>query len=284
MKFASYAVSGRSSFGVVVGEQIFDLNEMLASEDLRGALKSGALAAFVRASKLEGLPVRDLVTLRLLPVLPRPGRLLCIGRNYADHAAEMKTPPPRHPSVFLRTPESLVAPGAPLIRPSASEAFDFEGELAVVIGSAGRDIPEARAMEHVFGYSCFNDGSVRDFQFDHSLTAGKNFDGTGSFGPFLVSADEVGDPRKLTLRTLVNGREMQHAQISDLLFDIPFLIAYLSRVMKLEPGDVIATGTPSGAGFSRKPPVWLRPGDTVEVSISGVGVLRNTVAQREIED
>jgi 2-keto-4-pentenoate hydratase/2-oxohepta-3-ene-1,7-dioic acid hydratase in catechol pathway len=284
MKFASYDVSGRPLFGVVVGEQVFDLNEVLASDDLRMALRNGALAAFVRSSKTESLPVRDLATLRLLPVLPHPGRLLCIGRNYADHAAEMKTPPPLHPSVFLRTPESLVAPGAPLIRPTVSEAFDFEGELAVIIGTAGRDIPMTRAMEHVFGYSCFNDGSVRDFQFEHSLTAGKNFDGTGSFGPYLVSADEVGDPRRLTLQTLVNGREMQHAQISDLLFNIPFLISYLSRVMKLEPGDVIATGTPSGAGFSRKPPVWLRPGDTVEVSISGVGVLRNSVAQRELED
>ena len=284
MKFASYDVSGRPLFGVVVGEQVFDLNEVLASDDLRMALRNGALAAFARSSKPESLTVRDLATLRLLPVLPHPGRLLCIGRNYADHAAEMKTPPPLHPSVFLRTPESLVAPGAPLIRPTVSEAFDFEGELAVIIGTAGRDIPMTRAMEHVFGYSCFNDGSVRDFQFDHSLTAGKNFDGTGSFGPYLVSADEVGDPRRLTLRTLVNGREMQHAQISDLLFDIPFLIAYLSRVMKLEPGDVIATGTPSGAGFSRKPPIWLRPGDTVEVSISGIGVLRNSVLQRELED
>lgn len=284
MKFASYVASGLPSFGMVLGERVFDLRGALGCEDLRAALATGALATLVGSGMPEGLPVHDLATLRLLPLLPRPGRLLCIGRNYADHAAEMKAPPPSHPSVFLRTPESLVAAGAPLVRPAASEAFDFEGELAVIIGTSGRDIPIARAMAHVFGYSCFNDGSVRDFQFDHSLTAGKNFDRTGSFGPFLVTADEVGDPRQLTLRTLVNGREMQRAQVSDLLFDIPFLITYLSRVMKLEPGDVIATGTPSGAGFSRKPPAWLRPGDNVEVVISNVGVLRNSVVQQGTDD
>jgi len=284
MKFASYVTFGQSSFGAVVGERVLDLSQALNCDDVGAAIASGALAALVRSGLPEGLPTHELATLRLLPVLWRPGRLFCIGRNYADHAAEMQSPPPPHPSVFLRTPESLVAAGDNLVRPGASEAFDFEGELAVVIGTAGRDIPIARAMEHVFGYSCFNDGSVRDFQFEHSLTAGKNFDSTGSFGPFLVSADEVGDPRGLTLRTLVNGREMQHAKVSDLLFDIPFLISYLSRVMKLQPGDVIATGTPSGAGFSRKPPAWLRPGDVVEVDIPGVGVLRNSVRQQGVDD
>lgn len=281
MQFASYrTASGTLSFGVVAGTRLFDLRRALGCDDLDTALATGRLAAFARAGQLAGLPEQDQQKVRFLSPLVRPGKLICIGRNYADHAAEMQSAPPAHPSVFLRLPQSLVPPGAALVRPDASTAFDFEGELAVVIGTGGRDIAAARALDHVFGYSCFNDGSIRDYQFDHSLAAGKNFDSTGSFGPYLVSADEVGDVQTLTLETRVNDQAMQHAAVSQLLFDIPFLIAYLSRVMKLEPGDVIATGTPSGVGFSRKPPVWLRPGDVVEVSISRVGVLRNTVVQQ----
>jgi len=282
MKFASYrTAAGSLSFGAVADQQLFDLRRALGCDDLDAALATGRLAAFARAGHLGGLPEHDPAQVQLLPPLVRPGKLIGIGRNYSDHAAEMQSALPAHPSVFLRLPQSLVPPGAPLVRPSASTALDFEGELAVVIGTGGRDITAERAFDHVFGYSCFNDGSVRDYQFDHSLAAGKNFDGTGSFGPHLVSADSVGDVRALTLRTLVNGREMQRAQVSQLLFDIPFLVAYLSRVMRLEPGDVIATGTPSGVGFLRKPPVWLQPGDMVEVSITQIGSLRNPVVQQE---
>jgi 2-keto-4-pentenoate hydratase/2-oxohepta-3-ene-1,7-dioic acid hydratase in catechol pathway len=177
---------------------------------------------------------------------------------------------------------TLVAHDKPILRPLVSENFDYEGELAIIIGRSGRHLAEADALDHIFGYSCFMDGSVRDYQFDHSVAAGKNFTSTAGFGPWIVTADEVGDPSALEIATRLSGKEVQRGHTSDMLFGAASLVAYLSRIMPLEPGDVIATGTPEGVGFARKPPLWMRPGDVVEVEISAVGMLRNLVEQ-EVE-
>jgi 2-keto-4-pentenoate hydratase/2-oxohepta-3-ene-1,7-dioic acid hydratase in catechol pathway len=184
-------------------------------------------------------------------------------------------------SLFSRLTNTLVAHSAPIPCPKVSSDLDYEGELGVVIGKAGRHIAERDALGHVFGYTCFNDGSVRDFQLKHSVTAGKNFPATGGCGPWIVTADEIPDPSRLTLITRVNGREMQHKGTDDMIFGVPAIIAYVSKWTRLEPGDVIATGTPEGVGFARKPPVWLKPGDVVEIDISGIGVLRNPISAEE---
>jgi 2-keto-4-pentenoate hydratase/2-oxohepta-3-ene-1,7-dioic acid hydratase in catechol pathway len=204
-------------------------------------------------------------------------RILCVGVNYRPHIREMGREVPDHPVVFTRFPASLVGPDEPVIRPAISEQFDFEGELAVVIGRPGRHVSRSDALGHVTGYCCFMDGSVRDWQTHTSqFTPGKNFDSSGAIGP-VVPAGEIGDPASLTLTTRVNGTVMQTGAVKDLVFDIPALVAYCSTFTELQPGDVIATGTPGGVGAARNPPVWLRDGDVVEVDIPGVGVLRNPV-------
>lgn len=214
----------------------------------------------------------------LLPPVPDPARILCIGLNYAAHRDETGRPPTEHPTVFVRFPSSLVGHGQPIVVPTESPSHDWEGELAVVIGREGRRIPEAEAFDHVAGYSCFNDGSIRDYQHHTSqFTAGKNFDRSGSFGPWVVTADAAPDPTALRLVTRVDGEVVQDATTDLLLFPIPRLIAYLSTFTTLEPGDVIATGTPAGVGFRRDPPRFLRPGSVVEVEVGGVGTLVNPV-------
>jgi len=190
--------------------------------------------------------------------------------------AEVGRTLPPHPSIFVKLPEALAAHGEPLLRPRVSDNFDFEGELALVIGKAGRHIPAARAFDHVAGYTCFNDGSIRDFQ-KHSVTAGKNFHASGAMGPWLVTADEIADPGRLTLETRLNGQVVQHASTDSLIYSIPTIIAYVSAIMPLVPGDVIATGTPEGVGAGRTPPLWMQPGDEIEVEIAGIGTLRNPI-------
>jgi len=186
----------------------------------------------------------------------------------------------QYPVLFLRLPESQIGHLQPLLRPRVSQQLDFEGELAVVIGQPGRHIRASQALDHVAGYSIYNEASIRDWQkHTHQFTAGKNFSGTGAFGPWLVTPDEIPDPRKLTLTTRLNGAVMQHASVGDLIFPIEELIAYVSRITELRPGDVLVTGTPSGVGGLRTPPVWMQPGDLVEVEISQLGVLRNPVAE-----
>ena len=206
-------------------------------------------------------------------------KLLCVGINYMPHIKEMGRERPERPVLFVRFGDSIVGHGQPLLKPRESEQFDYEGELAVVIGKRARRVSRERALDYVAGYSCFNDGSVRDYQ-RHSpqFTPGKNFHASGAFGPWLVTADEIPDPRKLTLTTRLNGAVMQHESVGELCFDVPQLIEYCSTWTQLEPGDVIVTGTPGGVGAGRKPPVWMKPGDTVEVEISGIGTLRNPVS------
>jgi 2-keto-4-pentenoate hydratase/2-oxohepta-3-ene-1,7-dioic acid hydratase in catechol pathway len=275
MHIASFTSGGKPSFGVISNDRVVDLATRTGAATLCDAIAGGKLIAAAKAS--QGEPGQPLSAVTLLPPIPNPGKIVCIGLNYRDHAAEAGLKLPEHPSVFVRLTNTLTAHGAPMVRPKLSSDFDYEGELAVVIGKAGRHIPKSAALDHVFGYACFNDGSLRDYQFKHSLVVGKNFISTGGFGPWIATADNIPDPSKLTLTTRVNGAQVQHKGLDDMIFDVPAIIAYVSSWTKLEPGDVIATGTPEGVGFARKPPLWLKPGDTVEVEISGIGVLRNPI-------
>jgi len=205
-------------------------------------------------------------------VIPNPDKILCIGVNYASHAGEVGRELPPQPSVFSRLHNTLVAHNGNIIRPSSSIAFDFEGELAVVIGTRCRHVPRGQALSVVAGYTCFFDGSVRDFQ-KHSVTAGKNFPATGPLGPWMVTADVITDPQALELTTRLNGTVVQHDTTDHMIFDVATIIEYLSTITWLEPGDIIATGTPDGVGLGRKPPLWMKAGDKVEVEISGIGTL-----------
>lgn len=279
MKLISFEWQGRRRFGGVRGEGVVDLTDchqgvstlkQLITSDLLGsardAIEVGArLAAF------------DEVT--LLPVIPDPGKIVLVGGNYREHREEMaRKDAPAYPMLFTRFPDCQVGHRAPLVAPRASEQFDYEGEIAVVIGRGGRDIAREDALSHVAGYSAYNDATVRDWQrHTAQFTPGKNFDATGAFGPWLLTADEVADYRDFTLTTRLNGNVMQHASARDLIFDVEALIAYISAFTTLRPGDVIVTGTCGGVGFARSPQVFLKPGDTVEVDISGLGVLSNPV-------
>ena len=227
-------------------------------------------------------PEVDLAAVEMLPPLPNPPKIICIGLNYADHSAESGFAVPDYPTVFGRFASSLIGHGAPMVRPRVSEQLDYEGEFVAVIGRGGRDIAKARALDHVVAYSLFNDASIRDYQFKApQWTVGKNFDGTGAFGPWLVTADELPPGcAGLRLTTRLNGEVVQAASTDDLVFDVAALVSTLSEAWTLEPGDVIVTGTPSGVGLARKPPLWMKPGDTCEVELEGLGVLRNPVVDQ----
>jgi 2-keto-4-pentenoate hydratase/2-oxohepta-3-ene-1,7-dioic acid hydratase in catechol pathway len=244
---------------------------------LREALAAGALRELERLASAQ--PDFAFGDVMLAPPIPdAAAKLLCVGINYVPHIKEMGRERPERPVLFVRFGDSIVGHERPLLKPRESEQFDYEGELAVVIGKRARRVSKDRALDYVAGFSCFNDGSVRDFQrHSQQFTPGKNFHASGSFGPWLVTADEVPDVRDLTLTTRLNGAVMQQESVGELCFDVPQLIEYCSTWAQLEPGDVIVTGTPGGVGAGRKPPVWMKPGDTVEVEITGIGTLRNTV-------
>lgn len=277
MKLASFFHKNRASYGIVDGEWIIDLGGPGAPfATLRQAIGGGYFEDAAGADRSSRPRYRLAEVVLDLP-LPDGDKVLCVGRNYRSHAAEVGVKIPDFPHIFIRMRNSLVADGQPLLRPAVSEQYDFEGELALVIGKAGRHIPRASAMSHVFGYTCFNDGSVRDVQLGHSLAAGKNFFRSGSIGPWIVTADEAGPPEELTVSTWLNGERMQHASLSGLIFGLPELIAYCSTFTELLPGDVLATGTPDGVGLAREPKLWMKPGDRIEVDISGIGRLANPV-------
>lgn len=281
MRISSYRMAdGTPSYGVVVDGSLRDAGQSLRGRhaDLRAVLAADALGE-LQAAAMRG-PVLEMDEVTLLPPVANPEKIICIGLNYATHIRETGREKPAKPSIFTRYPSSLVGHAVPLIRPNASDWFDFEGELAVVIGKPGRHIAEGEAMSHVAGYSCFNDGSIRDYQRHTSqFWAGKNFDRSGSMGPWLVTADELTDPTSQSMVTRLNGEVVQSTPISDLAFGIGELIAYLSIVTELLPGDIIATGTPSGVGLFREPKLFMKPGDRIEVEISGIGTLSNTVEQ-----
>lgn len=276
MKFASIQIDGRPRWGLVDGTVLHPLPADAPWADLRAALAAGALAAAAELARREpGLP---LDRLDFAPVIPLPGKILCVGINYLPHIREMGRGVPDFPVLFVRFPDSFTGHGHDLVRPAASTEYDYEGELAIVIGRPARHVPAARALDHVAGYTCLMDGSARDWQrHTTQFTAGKNFPRSGSMGPWLATVDEIPDPAALTLTTRINGEVMQQAPVADLCFDVPHIVEYCSRFCQLEPGDIISTGTPGGVGFARTPPRWLTPGDTIEVDISGIGVLRNGV-------
>ncbi len=275
MRFASFDMDTGASWGLWREEGVAPVSQPFRARfpTLRAALACDALDE--AAVSLD--PILPEAAFRLLPPIPDPGKIICIGKNYADHAAESGDAPAPYPSLFLRFADTLVAHGAPLRHPGISEQFDYEGELALVIRRPAWRVSEEEAPAHIAGYSLFLDGSVRDWQFRHSLAAGKNFPGTGGFGPSLVTADEIGDPAALTVATWLNGEEVQRAPVSDLIHAIPRLVSYVSSFTPLSPGDVITTGTPAGVGFARTPPLWMKPGDLVEVEIGRVGRLRHEV-------
>ncbi|WP_311970353.1 fumarylacetoacetate hydrolase family protein [Pseudomonas baltica] len=276
MRIASVTINGRATYGVVEQDAIKVASAATLEQhpDLRSAIAAVGVAEL--PSLLSDSHALSEVT--YLPVIPNPDKIFCIGINYASHIAETGRPLPEKPVVFMRYANSQVAAGQPIIRPLESEQLDYEGELAVVIGRAGRRIAASEALNHVAGYACYNDGSVRDFQRHSSqFGPGKNFPSTGGFGPWMVSTDEIADPAALTLQTRLNGQVMQEAPISDLVFDVQALIAYCSTFTELVPGDVIVTGTTGGVGLFRDPPVFMKDGDVVEVEISGIGTLVNPV-------
>lgn len=288
MKLASYLKpDGAAGYGIVVERAqpgVIDLGSRLGREGgLRGLLEREGWRELVEPYAA-GEPDFPLEGLSFLPVIPNPDKILCVGINYASHVLETGRETPTKPMIFTRFANSQIGHGQPMTRPAVSERFDFEGELAVVIGRSVRYASPEEALSCIAGFSCYNDGSIRDWQ-RHTIqfTPGKNFPGTGAFGPWLVTPDEFGDVKSHRLVTRLNGEVMQSASFDDLIFDVPTLISYCSHFTRLEPGDVIITGTTGGVGAFRTPPVWMVPGDEVEVEISGIGILRNRAVDEKPE-
>lgn len=279
MKLVSFNRNGQEGWGVVTPSGVIDMKRRLGGRypTLHAALTADRLSE-ISDEAGRASPDFALSDAQLLPPIPDPEKIICIGLNYRAHVGEGGGAVPKYPSLFTRLANTLVAHDAPMIVPKVSSELDYECELAFVIGKPGRHIQPDSAMRHVAGYTCFNDGSVRDYQTSHSLPAGKNFAATAGCGPWLVTTDEIADPGRLSLRTILNGVEVQHGATSDMIFSIAAIIAYVSGFTPLTPGDIISTGTPEGVGFLRKPPLWLKPGDVVEVEVEKIGVLRNPVA------
>lgn len=284
MKLMMFDAGQGPRLGVVDGTHVVDVGraDPTAPADILGVIALGpaGLAGLkVAASKAPASARLALAEVAAALPIPHPPKFICVGLNYLEHAKEGGHPPPTYPSFFARYDRSLVPHGGAVIRPKASAQLDYECELTIVIGKGGRHIPEARALDHVFGYTIFNDVSVRDFQRKTTQwLAGKNFDGTGPLGPYVVTADAL--PRGATplrIATRVNGKTMQESHTSDMIFSVARTIALLSEIMTLEPGDLIATGTPQGVAHARTPPAWMKAGDVVEVEIEGIGILRNPI-------
>ena len=279
MRLASFRTAQGASYGAVTNQGIVDLGRRLGNRysDLRTLLERNGLEEARKAAGAAADYKESDVT--WLPVIPNPGKIVCVGLNYEEHRQETGRDKTEQPALFLRLAESQVGHRQPILRPRESKNLDYEAEIAVVIGRAGRRISQKDSWNHIAGYSCYNDGSVRDWQ-RHTVqwTAGKNFASTGGFGPWMVSADEIPAGALLTLSCRLNGERMQHATTEQMIFKIPKLIEYISSFTTLLPGDVIVTGTPGGVGARRNPPVWMKPGDTVEIEIDKVGVLVNRIA------
>lgn len=279
MRLVSFVTRrGQAGYGAMLDDtRIAHLSPLLGHRypDLKALLSGGVDEARSLAATA---PVLSIHEINLLPVVPNPDKIICVGLNYEAHRLETGRPVEQHPSIFTRFAASQVGAGSPIIRPKVSTKLDYEGELAIVIGKPGRYISAEQAFEHIAGYACYNDGSIRDWQrHSHQFTPGKNFVATGAFGPALVTVDEIDDITKQSLTTRLNGEVMQQTSIANMIFSIPEIIAYVSSFTPLETGDVIATGTPGGVGAKRDPQVFMKPGDVVEVEISCVGLLRNTI-------
>lgn len=288
MKLLSFTSNGRDSWGAVVGDAVVDLGAFFEGrypllQDFIGSADFDRREALL-AGRQPDLRLSDITP---LPVITRPEKIVLLVRNYLDHhnevvAAGLKREIPQFPPLFLRVWRSQIGHEAPIVRPAISDQLDWEGELAVIIGKGGRHIAESEALSHVAGYACYNDASVREWQFHaQQIAAGKNFVGTGGFGPWMVTADEIADPSQLKLQTRLNGELVQDSNTSNMIFGVPRLINYISTIFDLVPGDVIVTGTPAGTGWTLKPPRFLRPSDVVEVEIEKIGVLRNSVIDEQ---
>lgn len=279
MRLASFEIDGVRSCGVVKGDGVIDLPKRIGRDVGLTDLLSQPDGIVEARRFADDQPDYALDNISFLPVIPSPNKTLCIGLNYREHAAETGAkPPPDHPIIFTRFADAQTGHLSPLVRPTASIEFDYEGELAAIIGRAAHHVSRTHALDHVAGYTCFNDGSVRDWQFHSSqFTAGKNFLRSGSMGPWMVTEDEIPNPGALALTTRLNGDIVQEGSTADMLFDLPTLIEYITSFTVLQPGDVIVTGTPAGVGFSRQPPLYMKSGDVVEVEIEQIGVLRNPV-------
>ena len=278
MKLATFTQAGEQSYGVVKNDTITDIGQVLGNTDPDLKSLIGRDYHKLIANSTDASPNIALSDVQLLPPITNPDKIICVGLNYESHRKETGRPEVGFPTLFTRFANTQIGHGEAMWQPAESSNFDYEGELAVVIGQGGWKIPEDRALEHIAGYSCYNDGSVRDWQRHTSqFTPGKNFRHTGPFGPWLITSDEIPDPSTLTLTTRLNGEVMQHATTDLLIFTIPVLINYISRFTRLEPGDVIVSGTPGGVGFKRDPQVFMGPGDVVEIEISKIGILRNPI-------
>ena len=279
MRLASFKIGSSSTWGLIEGDDALDIGSVVKDRypDLKSAIAADALAAVADAARdAKRYPT---TAIQWLPVIPNPDKILCIGLNYETHRKETGRSEVENPTVFGRFANSQTGHLADIIRPKLSTHLDYEGELAIIIGKPGRHITQEDAWSHIAGYACYNEGSVRDFQrHTHQFTPGKNFPETGAFGPWMMTPDELGDVKPLRLQTRINGQIVQDATIDQMIFDIPRQIEYCSSFTRLEPGDVIVTGTPGGVGAKRTPPLWLKPGDIVEVEIDKLGVLRNGVA------
>lgn len=289
MKLLTFRHATRISYGAILGDTggggkaagIVDLGARFASyPTLRDGLEGRALPDFARA--IEGAkPDMPLAEVAPMPPIPNPEKIICVGVNYANRNEEYKdgSERPKYPSLFMRSPRSFAAHGEALWRPAESEQLDYEGEIAIVIGKAGRRIPRAEAHEHIAAFTCLNEGTIRDWlrHGKFNVTQGKNFDRTGAIGPWLVTPDEVGPLDRMRVTTRVNGEVRQDDTVENMIFPFDYLLNYISTFTTLVPGDIIATGTPTGAGARFDPPRWLKPGDTVEVTVPGIGTLRNPI-------
>ncbi|MEJ2119992.1 MAG: fumarylacetoacetate hydrolase family protein [Alphaproteobacteria bacterium] len=280
MKFLSFERGGAATWGAVIDGGVVDLGKAMGGKfpTLRSAIEGNALKD--AAGTADGAsPDATIDEITFLPVIPDPDKILCVGLNYKSHIEETGRSDSDYPTIFTRFTNTQVGHGQPMIRPKDSTAYDYEGELAVIIGKGGRHISEADSLNHVAGYSCYNDGSIRDWQRHTSqFIPGKNFVGTGGFGPWMVTTDEIPDPTSMHLMTRLNGETLQDATTDLLVFTIPVLINYISTFTELVPGDVIVTGTPGGVGFKRNPPVFMKDGDTCEIEIDKIGILSNPIA------
>ena len=275
MRYLSYCVGEKIGWGAVEHDRVIPLDAVFPS--LKAAIEADALGS--EALRQAGSGSIALEDVEFQPVIPNPGKILCVGLNYEDHRRETGRAEVKFPTIFTRFAESQTGHKAPILRPRESVQLDYEGELAIVIGKAGRRIPAASAYDHIAGYSCYNDGSVRDWQ-AHTIqfVPGKNFERTGAFGPWLVTPDEFGRPGPQRLQTRLNGTVLQSATLADMIFPIDRLVEYCSTFTTLVPGDVIVTGTPGGVGAKRDPQIFMKPGDKVEVEIDGIGILENGIA------
>lgn len=274
MKYLSFIrTDGSNTYGRLEGDTVYDLaTSSSAPADLKAAIKNNTL------NELENGTSYPYSGLRLLPVIPNPTKVFCIGLNYETHRQETGRAKADHPAIFTRFADSLNAHDQPILRPKVSSDLDYEGELAIIVGKGGRNISKANAKNHIAGYACFNDASIRDWQWHtHQFIPGKNFPSTGPLGPYMITPDEAGELDNVHVTTRLNGEVVQDQAIGEMIFSIQEIIAYLSTFTPLYPGDVIATGTPGGVGAKRKPPVWMKAGDSIEVEIGPMGILKNTI-------